>query len=103
MAQIFGPVMVVRCTKGGSYIVAEMNGSTWGFKVAAFRVIPYMARKKIDLPDKLEALLGHVKRKFRPVRELSRTSGGGTRRLCLFSPRYDDYESLDPLLEVKGA
>ncbi|PBK81194.1 hypothetical protein ARMGADRAFT_895204, partial [Armillaria gallica] len=56
-----GPVMVLRCTKGGLYIVAKMNGSTWGFKVAAFQVIPYMARKKIDLPEKLEALLEMLK------------------------------------------
>ncbi len=98
-----GPVMVVRRTKGGSYIVAKMNGSTWGFKVAAFWVIPYMARKKIDLPDKLEALLDMLKESLDQLENSPEPVEEVPDDFAYSHPEYDDYESLDPLLEVKGA
>lgn len=39
-----GPFEVVRRTKGGSYILQELSGVIMRDAVAAFRLIPYIAR-----------------------------------------------------------
>jgi hypothetical protein len=39
-----GPMVVVRHTKGGSYILAELDGTISKLRFAAFHVIPYIAR-----------------------------------------------------------
>ena len=39
-----GPYRVVRQTKGGSYVLAELDGTVRRSGVAAFRLIPYISR-----------------------------------------------------------
>lgn len=57
-----GPVVVISRNRGGAYIVCEMDGSTWDRPVAAFRVIPYFARKAIPLPETDDFLDVNTKR-----------------------------------------
>ncbi|XP_006459192.1 hypothetical protein AGABI2DRAFT_116167 [Agaricus bisporus var. bisporus H97] len=52
-----GPVIIVKRLKGGAYIVAEFNGSVWQNKVAAYRVVPYLARQQIEFGPNIQELL----------------------------------------------
>jgi len=46
-----GPLIIVSCNYGGTYIICELDGSVLHRPIAAFCVIPYFARKSIPLPD----------------------------------------------------
>jgi hypothetical protein len=53
-----GPLVVIRRSKGGAYILAEMDGTVLREKVAAFRVLPHVARyEPIDLPEDITKLI----------------------------------------------
>lgn len=43
-----GPYSVIRKTQGGSYILAELDGSLLRHHVAAYRLIPYVQRKNLE-------------------------------------------------------
>ena len=60
-----GPCIVIRRTKGGSYILAEMDGTLMRGKYAAFRVLPHVARyTPIELPSEIEKLIHLSKEKL---------------------------------------
>jgi len=44
-----GPMVVVHRTKGGAYILAELNGAISRLRYAAFQIIPYLAK----FPDRI--------------------------------------------------
>ena len=47
----FGPMIIISRNQGGAYIVCDLDGTLLHAPIAAFRVIPYLARKEIKLPD----------------------------------------------------
>ena len=49
--QYIGPLVVISRNKGGAYIICELNGSVFDRPVAAFRVVPYFARRSLTLPN----------------------------------------------------
>ena len=43
-----GPYQVIRKTKGGSYVVAELDGAIWRQGIAAYRLLPYVSREQVE-------------------------------------------------------
>ncbi|KAG6913587.1 hypothetical protein DXG01_005771 [Tephrocybe rancida] len=46
-----GPVIVIARNKGGAYILCELDGSVFHRPLAAFRLIPYLARRTIEITE----------------------------------------------------
>jgi hypothetical protein len=67
-ARYIGPLVVISRNKGGAYIICELNGTVFDRPVAAFRVIPYFARKSLTLPD-LEQFLDITAHRLRAMED----------------------------------
>ena len=67
-ARYLGPLIVLARNKGGAYILAELDGSVFDRPAAAFRVIPYFARTRINLPP-LHELLDISNTRFQELKE----------------------------------
>ena len=67
-ARYLGPLIVLARNKGGAYILTELDGSVLDRPVAAFRVIPYFARKKLTLPP-LQDLLDISMRRLQEMKD----------------------------------
>ena len=55
-ARYLGPCVVLSQNKGGTYIIAELDGSVFDRPMVAFHVIPYFVHGSLMLPP-LEPLL----------------------------------------------
>jgi hypothetical protein len=80
------PLIVLSRNKGGAYIMAELDGSVLDRPIAAFRVIPYFVRTKINLPP-LDKLLDISQQRLQELQDLTKAD-----------PEDDDIgNSADPL------
>ena len=80
-----GPLIVLARNRGGAYVIAELDGSVLHRPIAAFRVIPYLARKAIKIPP-LEELLDVSQQRLRELKDSE-----------MADPDDEDLEVEDPL------
>jgi len=64
-----GPMVVIRYLRGGAFILAELDRAVWQNKVAAFSVIPYLARKEISYNKEVKQLLDAPEESIRRLKE----------------------------------
>jgi hypothetical protein len=62
-----GPYLVVFRKKGGAYILADMSGHVLKDKVAAFRVIPYFARRNLKIPENITEILDQSEESLKAI------------------------------------
>jgi len=55
-ARYLGPFIVLSRNHRGAYIISELDGSVFDCPFAAFRIIPFFAHERLDLPP-LDTLL----------------------------------------------
>ena len=44
-------MVVISCNRGGIYIICNLVGMLGHAPIAAFRVVPYFAHEKLEIPD----------------------------------------------------
>jgi len=69
-----GPMVIIRCLKGGAFILAELDSSVWQNKVAAFRVIPYLAWKEISYEKEVKQLLDAPEKSIKALKDRQETA-----------------------------
>lgn len=47
----YGPMVVLSRNRGGAYVLCELDGTLFHRPYGAFRLVPYFARRHIDLPE----------------------------------------------------
>ena len=70
-ARYLGPLVVLAHNRGGAYILAELDGTVLDRPIAAFRVVPYFARREIPIPP------GILDIPLERLRELQNSSSQG--------------------------
>jgi len=98
-ARYMGPMIVVERNKGGSYILAEMTGAVWQHKVARFRVLPYFAREKIDIPEGIMAIMDADQAILERIRSQPEESVPNDRDYLMEGVTMTDKEDLEFTLE----
>jgi len=69
-----GPMVVIRCLRERAFILAKLDKAVWQNKVAAFRVVPYLARKEIPYNKEVKQLLDTPEESICLLKEKMNTS-----------------------------
>ena len=81
------PLIVVSRNRGGAYIICDLDGTLAHAPIAAFRVVPYLAHRHIDIPD----LEQHIDIPAGRLRELERSTAA--------DPDAQDASRIEEILE----
>ncbi|KXN84949.1 hypothetical protein AN958_11891, partial [Leucoagaricus sp. SymC.cos] len=71
-----GPMVVIQWYQGGAFLLAELDGSIWINKVAAFRVVPYLMHTWIKFSARVQEALDASPEWFKRQRDVDESSPG---------------------------
>lgn len=81
-----GPMIVIKRTQGGRYIVAEMDGTVLHGRFAQFRVIPYFARESIELPKDIHEVIDITAKKLEELANAGPVYGDRIKHVAADNP-----------------